>query len=392
MAFGTIDKLMKSRASLTARLLRNPLVHPVSGNRKKLRDGHFLLIDDANLHNLKHISVSLPLSLLVCVTGVSGSGKSTLVREVLFDNLKKNITKKRGRKRALKTTGFRGCGSITGYEYFSRILEVDQTPIGKTPRSCPATYVRIWDHIRRLYAEIPEARMRGYTPSRFSFNVAGGRCDTCSGQGILKIGMSFLPDVTVQCDACGGERFDSETLSIRFKDMSIAGILSMSVDEAVEFFSFHPSVHRALSLLKSVGLGYLRLGQQSPTLSGGEAQRIKLVSELAKTGSQSGLRRGGNGNRALYVLDEPTIGLHMADVEKLINVLHKLVDNGNTVIVIEHNLDIIAEADWIIDLGPEGGENGGSITAEGPPDTVARVTKGSYTAEVLRRFLKERKA
>lgn len=390
VAFGTLEKLMRSKSSLTARLLRNPLVHPVGGNRKKLRDGHFLVINDAHLFNLKHIRVSLPLSLLVCVTGVSGSGKSTLVRQVLFDNLKKILLKKRKKMSTSKAAEFRGCGSITGHEYFDRILEVDQTPIGKTPRSCPATYVGIWDHVRRLYAEIPEARMRGYTPSRFSFNVAGGRCDTCSGQGILKIGMSFLPDVTVQCDACGGRRFDSETLSIRFKDMSIADILSMSVDEAVEFFCFHPSVHRTLNLLKSVGLGYLRLGQQSPTLSGGEAQRIKLVAELAKTGPRSGLRRGGNRNRALYVLDEPTIGLHMADVEKLINVLHKLVDAGNTVVVIEHNLDIIAEADWIIDLGPEGGENGGSVTAEGPPATVARVKKNSYTAEVLREFLKER--
>jgi excinuclease ABC subunit A len=262
-----------------------------------------------------------------------------------------------------------------------RVLEVDQTPIGKTPRSCPATYVGFWDDIRRLFAATAEARMRGYTPSRFSFNVSGGRCETCEGQGLKKIEMSFLPDVSVLCESCGGARFNPETLAVRFKDKSIAEVLAMSVDEAVEFFSFHPAIHHALRLLLEVGLGYIHLGQQSPSLSGGEAQRIKLVTELAKT-------RGGA--HSLYLLDEPTIGLHMADVERLIRVLVHLVEAGNTVVIIEHNLDVIAEADWIIDLGPEGGDAGGRIVAQGPPVEMARVRAGSHTARFLKEFLQER--
>jgi excinuclease ABC subunit A len=294
---------------------------------------------------------------------------------------------------------------------------VDQTPIGKTPRSCPATYVGIWDDIRRLFAASSEARIRGYTASRFSFNVPGGRCEECGGQGMKKIEMSFLPDVSVPCDACGGTRFTAETLAVRFREKSIADILSMSVDEAVPFFEFHPGIRHALHLLQQVGLGYLSLGQQSPSLSGGEAQRIKLVTELAKArptvvnpavagagdgsapdaeqpaGTEAPARRGARGaGRTLYVLDEPTIGLHMADVEKLVRVLHRLVDAGNTVVIIEHNLDIIAEADWIIDLGPEGGDGGGSVTASGSPEQVAEERDGSHTARFLARFLRERRA
>ena len=272
------------------------------------------------------------------------------------------------------------------------MLEVDQTPIGKTPRSCPATYVGFWDPVRRLYAETPEARMRGYTASRFSFNTAGGRCETCEGQGLKRIEMSFLPDVKVTCEACRGVRFNPETLAVRFKEKSIGEVLLMSVDEAVDFFSARPSIHHALTLLQDVGLGYLTLGQQSPTLSGGEAQRIKLVTELSKVRSTDATRNSqlATRNSTLYVLDEPTVGLHMADVEKLTRVLHRLVDAGNTVVVIEHNLDVIAEADWLIDLGPEGGDAGGKIVAQGAPRTVAKYSSRSHTARILAEFLRER--
>ena len=300
----------------------------------------------------------------------------------------------------------KGCGEITGWAPFKRVLEVDQTPIGKTPRSCPATYVGFWADVRRLFSRTPEARMRGYGASRFSFNVAGGRCEVCAGQGIKKIEMSFLPNVSVVCEACGGRRFTPETLAVRFKDKNIADVLAMSVDEAVEFFAAQPSIHHALSLLQQVGLGYLTLGRPSPTLSGGEAQRIKLVTELAKTKLTPDQQTGQTGMKALraserasersahslYVMDEPTIGLHMADVEKLIRVLHRLVDAGNTVVIIEHNMDVIAEADWIIDLGPEGGDDGGRIVAQGSPERIAHLRNGSYTARYLAKFLKSRKA
>jgi excinuclease ABC subunit A len=273
-------------------------------------------------------------------------------------------------------------------------LEVDQTPIGKTPRSCPATYVGFWDAIRKLFAGTPDARMRGFEPGRFSFNTAGGRCAACEGQGLQKIEMSFLPDVRVACDVCAGERFNGETLAVRYKGKSIGEVLAMSVDEAVDFFSAHPPIHHCLRLLQDVGLGYLTLGQQSPTLSGGEAQRIKLVTELSKV--RSAPADAGEGRRGkerqrhtLYVLDEPTVGLHMADVEKLLRVLHRLVDAGNTVVVIEHNLDIWAEADWMVDLGPEGGEGGGRVVAQGTPEEIATV-KGSHTGRVLAQFLRER--
>jgi excinuclease ABC subunit A len=289
----------------------------------------------------------------------------------------------------------RGCAALTGWQALGRVLEVDQTPIGKTPRSCPATYVGIWDDIRRLFAASTEARMRGYTASRFSFNVSGGRCEECEGQGMKKIEMSFLPDVTVPCDACNGRRFNPETTAVRFRDKSISDVLAMSVEEAVVFFDFHSGIRHALALLQEVGLGYLTLGQQSPSLSGGEAQRIKLVTELAKARVGSPPRQGRQGGaalRTLYVLDEPTIGLHMADVEKLVRVLHRLVDAGNTVVIIEHNLDVIAEADWIIDLGPEGGDGGGRIVAQGAPDQVAKARTGSHTARFLARFLEDRGA
>jgi excinuclease ABC subunit A len=277
---------------------------------------------------------------------------------------------------------------LKGVEHIDRVLEVDQTPIGKTPRSCPATYIGFWDDIRRIFAGTTEARIRGYTASRFSFNTAGGRCEACQGQGVQTIEMSFLPDVKVTCDVCGGRRFSAETLSVLWRDKSIGDVLAMNVEDGVEFFAAHSRVHHALSLLKDVGLGYLTLGQPSPTLSGGEAQRLKLVSELTKVNGMAGPRQ--RPKHTLYVLDEPTVGLHMADVEKLIHVLHRLVDAGNTAIVVEHNLDIMAEADWILDMGPEAGEGGGRVVAQGAPAEVARKRKESHTGRVLHDFLRER--
>jgi excinuclease ABC subunit A len=325
--------------------------------------------------------VRIPLRRLTCVTGVSGSGKSTLVRDVLHDNLHPLLQRK-GRS---KTVHAIGCRSIRGFESLQRVLEVDQTPIGKTPRSCPATYVGIWDAIRKLFAGTPEARMRGYGPGRFSFNVRGGRCEACEGQGIRKIEMSFLPDVKVPCEVCNGARFNRETLDILYRDRSIGDLLAMNVRDATDYFRAHAKIHRTLQLLDDVGLGYLTLGQPSPTLSGGEAQRIKLVTELAKARTDTVATTGGT----LYILDEPTVGLHMADVEKLIHVLHRLVEAGNSVIVIEHNLDVIAEADWLIDLGPEGGDGGGRIVVEGTPEACAKA-RGSHTAKFLSEFLRER--
>jgi len=306
---------------------------------------------------------------------------------VLYENLRRCAG-----GRGAPPDGWRGCADLTGHALVRRVLEVDQTPIGKTPRSCPATYIGFWDDIRRLFAEAPEARLRGYGAARFSFNVPGGRCPACEGQGLKKIEMSFLPDVAVVCDVCGGARFTPETLAVRYRDKTIADVLRMSADEAEPFFAAHRAIHRALRLMQDVGLGYLTLGQQSPTLSGGEAQRIKLVTELARADEpEAGGRRNAAGG-TLYVLDEPTIGLHMADVEKLIRVLHRLVDAGNTVVVIEHNLDVIAEADRVIDLGPEGGADGGRIVAQGSPEEVARAGADSHTARFLKRFLAARAA
>ncbi len=387
VAEGTIDELMRQKDSVTGRYLAHPLRHPFMERRRFAKGDAALEIVGASMHNLKDLRIAIPLGRLVCVSGVSGSGKSTLLRHVLHDNLKRLLA-------ARGVPRLTGCQAIRGFDSIQRVLEVDQTPIGKTPRSCPATYIGFWDIIRRLYAEMPEARLRGYRPSRFSFNVAGGRCEACEGQGIKTIEMSFLPDVTVSCEACSGARFNPETLAVRYKDKTIAEVLAMNVDEAVEFFSAHSRIHHALRLLQDVGLGYLTLGQPSPTLSGGEAQRIKLVTELAKARNplpfpapERGRARMGVQRQTLYVLDEPTIGLHMADVEKLVRVLHRLVSGGNTVVIIEHNLDVIAEADWIIDLGPEGGDGGGRLVAQGTPEDLARVRRGSHTAKALTEFL-----
>ncbi len=397
VAEGTAEDLKRHAQSLTGRFLREPLRHPLQPRRSVNRSTPSLEVRSARLHNLKDIDVRFPLGRLSVVTGVSGSGKSTLARDVLHDNAVRLVAGRNGKKTPSPTlpqgggSKLFGCKSIDGLEWVSRVLEVDQAPIGKTPRSCPATYVGFFDNIRRLFADTQEARIRGYTASRFSFNTAGGRCEGCEGQGIKTIEMSFLPDVKVACEACGGARFNAETLAVSLRGKSIGEVLAMSVDEAVDFFANHPSIHHCLRLLQDVGLGYLTLGQQSPTLSGGEAQRIKLVTELAKVRGDGGPRRGLNASRptphTLYVLDEPTVGLHMADVEKLIRVLHRLVDAGNSVVLIEHNLDVIAEADWIVDLGPEGGDGGGRVVLAAAPEEFLKASAKGHTARALREFM-----
>jgi excinuclease ABC subunit A len=330
----------------------------------------WLELKGANLHNLQNVNVEIPLQRLVAVTGVSGSGKSTLARDVLLANVQTHVSQ--------------GCTELKGFEAIDRVLEVDQTPIGKTPRSCPATYIGFWDTIRKLFAETLEAKARGYAAGRFSFNTGEGRCHTCEGQGLRTIEMSFLPDVKVPCEACHGARFNPETLAVTWRGKSIGDVLKMEVDEAVTFFETMPSIAHPLQLLKDVGLGYLTLGQPSPTLSGGEAQRIKLVTELTKVRDEVG-KRGNKAPHTLYVLDEPTVGLHMADVDKLIHVLHRLVNAGHSVLVIEHDLDVIAEADWIIDLGPDGGKAGGQVVASASPEDVVRL--GTHTGKALKSVL-----
>ena len=382
VAVGDIDAVMRSPHSVTARFLREPLRHPLRGSRRAVATATPRLeIRAAQLHNLRGIDVAVPLERLVCLSGVSGSGKSTLMREVLESNLRAQISRQRRARVA-----WQHCETMDGWQAITRVFEVDQTPIGKTPRSCPATYIGVWDAVRKLFAATPQARVRGFSPGRFSFNTGDGRCGTCEGHGQQRIEMNFLPEVHVVCEECGGARFNTETLEVRFRDHSISDVLDMSVSEAVEFFAAHPSIRRPLALLDEVGLGYLRLGQPSPTLSGGEAQRIKLVAELARMPAES---RRGNHVHALYLLDEPTVGLHMADVEKLVGVLHRLVDAGNSVLLIEHNLDVLAEADWIIDLGPEGGARGGRVVVSGTPERVAR-SRRSHTGRVLADFLAER--
>jgi excinuclease ABC subunit A len=399
VAEGTAAELARLANSATGRCLATPYRHSRSHRRPVGRDTPSIEVAGASLHNLDKVDARIPLGRLTVITGVSGSGKSSLARDVLLGNLKRLLAPPSRSKRSRtpehpvnRDEAVMGCESITGWESISRVLEVDQSPIGKTPRSCPATYIGFWDSIRRLYAETTDARIRGFTASRFSFNAAGGRCEACEGAGLQRIEMNFLPDVQVMCDVCGGRRFNRETLSILFKGKSIGEALSLSVEDAVEFFAAQRSVQHPLSLLADVGLGYLSLGQPSPTLSGGESQRIKLVTELAKVRTDAlgvDIARRER-QHTLYVLDEPTVGLHMADVEKLVKVLQRLVDAGNSVVVIEHNLDIMAEADWIIDLGPEGGAGGGRIVAQGMPDAVTRKPNKSHTARILGAFLAER--
>ncbi len=347
-----------------------------------------LRVTAAKLHNLQNVSVNVPLHRLVAITGVSGSGKSTLARDVLLSNVyaavsAKGIGREAGNRAAAFAT-WTGCEQIDGWQQIDRVLEVDQTPIGKTPRSCPATYIGFWDVIRKLFAETLEARARGYSPARFSFNTGEGRCPGCEGQGMRTIEMSFLPDVKVPCEVCHGARFNPETLAVSWRGKSIGDVLQMEVDEAVDFFASMPNISHPLQLLKDVGLGYLTLGQPSPTLSGGEAQRIKLVTELSKVRDDI-TRRGQKAPHTLYVLDEPTVGLHMADVEKLIHVLHRLVNGGHSVVVIEHDLDVIAEADWVIDLGPEGGKEGGKIVAQCTPEQLVKLK--THTGNALKPVL-----
>ena len=349
----------------------------------------WLSLHGAFLHNLQQVHIQLPLRRLVAVTGVSGSGKSTLARDVLLHNVAAVVAQRStqaGRKQdeAGKHPAWLGCTDVDGYQSIDRVLEVDQTPIGKTPRSCPATYIGFWDVIRKLFAETLEAKARGYGPGRFSFNTGEGRCPGCEGQGMRTIEMSFLPDVKVLCEVCKGARFNHETMAVRWRGKSIGEVLQMEVDEAVDFFAAMPNISHPLQLLKDVGLGYLTLGQPSPTLSGGEAQRIKLVTELSKVRDDVA-RRGNKAPHTLYVLDEPTVGLHMADVDKLIRVLHRLVDGGHSVVVIEHDLDVIAEADWVIDLGPEGGDGGGRVVAANTPEALVKL--GTHTGNALKPVL-----
>jgi excinuclease ABC subunit A len=381
VAEGSVADVQAVAESQTGQYLGTALKHPFQARRAVSAEAtplsaradisptsqgqtNSIYIRNAKLHNLQNVSVDIPLGKLVAITGVSGSGKSTLAREVLFPQVKGNL-------------------AASGLE---RILEVDQTPIGKTPRSCPATYVGFWDLIRKLFADTLEAKARGYLAARFSFNTGPGRCDGCEGQGMKTIAMSFLPDVKVLCEVCRGARFNPETLAVHWKGKSIGDVLQMEVDEAVEFFAAMPSVAHPLQLLKDVGLGYLTLGQPSPTLSGGEAQRLKLVTELSKVRDDVA-KRGQKTPLTLYVLDEPTVGLHMADVEKLIRVLHRLVNAGHSIVVIEHDLDVIAEADWVIDMGPEGGKDGGKVVCAGTPEAV--VKSGSHTGRALKALLQK---
>ena len=362
IAQGSPDAVMANPASLTGRYLRGDLA--VRLPKRNRRPKRFVTVVGARKHNLKGITARIPLGLLTCVTGVSGSGKSTLVLEVLFHSLSQLLYHKKPK--------IDGCKELLGVEVLDKVIDIDQSPIGRTPRSNPATYTGLFTFIRDLFAKLPESRVRGYKPGRYSFNVKGGRCEACQGDGLIKIEMHFLPDIYVTCEVCKGQRYNRETLEIKHKDRSIADILNMTVDEALEFFEHIPFIKAKLQTLHDVGLHYIKLGQSATTLSGGEAQRIKLSRELSKRAT----------GRTLYILDEPTTGLHFADIQRLLDVLNRLVEAGNTVLVIEHNLDVIRNADWIIDLGPEGGDHGGEIVAEGTPHELARV-KRSYTGQVL---------
>ena len=368
VAQGSYEKVLKAKNSLTASYLNGSLRIPVPEKRRKLTDRKLEIIGAAQF-NLKKISVDVPLGVFVCVTGVSGSGKSTLVHEIIYKNLAQKLFGSKDVPGKVK--------EIIGMENIDKVIIVDQSPIGRTPRSNPSTYTGAFTHIRDLFAKTQESKARGYEPGRFSFNVKGGRCENCEGDGTIKIGMQFLPDVYVTCEVCGGKRFNSETLQVHYKGKTIAEVLDMTVEEGNDFFTNIPKIKKILGTLNSVGLNYIKLGQAATTLSGGEAQRVKLANELSKRST----------GKTLYILDEPTTGLHFADVEKLLKVLHELVDHGNTILVIEHNLEVIKTADWVIDLGPEGGNNGGYVVAKGTPEAVS-LNKNSFTGQYLKSALK----
>jgi excinuclease ABC subunit A len=357
---------MANPHSLTGRYLSGALSIPVPKTRRKPEK--FLEIIGAAENNLKNLDVKIPLGVMTCVTGVSGSGKSTLVIDTLHKVLSQRLYKSKEKAGAVR--------DIRGLEALDKVINIDQSPIGRTPRSNPSTYTGVFTDIRDLFAQLSESRIRGYKPGRYSFNVKGGRCEACTGDGIIKIEMHFLPDVYVQCEVCKGARYNRETLEVRYKGKSIAEVLDMTVSQAVQFMENIPRIRSKLKTLEEVGLGYIKLGQSATTLSGGEAQRVKLAKELAKRAT----------GRTIYILDEPTTGLHFADIRKLLEVLDRLVEGGNTIVIIEHNLDVIKTADYIIDLGPEGGDRGGEVIATGTPEKVTRITR-SYTGQFLRKFL-----
>ena len=366
VAAGTAQEIMQNPDSVTGAYLSGRIKIPVPKERKE--PSGFLKVIGAEENNLKKVNVDIPLGVMTCVTGVSGSGKSSLTNEVLYKTLQRKLNRARTIPGKHK--------EIRGMEQLDKVIDIDQSPIGRTPRSNPATYTGVFDIIRDLFAATPDAKAKGYKKGRFSFNVKGGRCEACSGDGILKIEMHFLPDVYVPCEVCHGKRYNRETLEVKYKGKSIYDVLNMTVEEALEFFQNVPSVHRKIQTLYDVGLSYIRLGQPSTELSGGEAQRIKLATELSKRST----------GKTIYILDEPTTGLHFADVHKLIEILHKLSEGGNTVVVIEHNLDVIKTADYIIDMGPEGGEGGGCVVACGTPEDVAKV-RNSYTGHYIKKYL-----
>lgn len=368
---GLIDEFINKSSSLTAKYLRGEENIPVPEKRNNVSG--YISLQGASKHNLKNISLKIPLGLLTAITGVSGSGKSTLLYEVIYKGIQYTL----GRNK-IKPEGLSGVYLNQDVE---RVLLVDQSPIGRTPRSNPATYIGIFDYIRKFFSELPDSKIRGYRPGRFSFNVKGGRCEACRGDGFTRVEMHFLPDVHVPCDVCGGKRYNSETIEVNYKGYSISDVLSLTVDEAVKLFSFSPPITRGLSFLQEIGLGYLQLGQPAPTLSGGEAQRVKLSTELQKRSNSN----------TVFLLDEPTVGLHYLDVDNLLKALHRLVDNGNTVIIVEHNLDIIKNADYVIDLGPEGGEEGGFLVAQGSPEDII-LNPASYTGIYLKKVLCQKKA
>jgi excinuclease ABC subunit A len=367
---GGPEEILNSERSLTGKYLSGKEFIPVPPERRK-PGKRLLKLKGARAHNLKDLEVSIPLGLFTCVTGVSGSGKSTLIMDTIYKALSQELYRSKQRPGDYDT--------LTGLNLIDKVIHIDQSPIGRTPRSNPATYTGAFTFIRDLFANLPESRMRGYKPGRFSFNVKGGRCEACSGDGVIKIEMHFLPDVYVKCDVCHAARYNRETLEIKFKGKSIADLLDMTVNQAAEFMESIPSVHNKLKTIQEVGLGYIKLGQPATTLSGGEAQRIKLSKELSKRAT----------GRTLYILDEPTTGLHFHDIRKLLDVLGRLVDAGNSVVVIEHNMDVIKVADHIIDLGPEGGDEGGSVIAQGTPEEVAQ-SPGSYTGLYLKEVLSAR--